>query len=396
MNDVVAAKVKQAAELLREFDLPVWIVQFARETYDHPQPVQHLMVGTTITWPAAFVVTASGRSIAIVGSGDVANVESVGVYGEVRSYVKDVGPTLREVLAEIDPPRIGLSYSVDDDSADNMTHGMYLVLQGCLRDTPFAERLTSADRVLTALRARKLPVEVDRIRAAVQATLSVFSVIEEHLRPGVSEREVARLAHETIRLRGATTAWDPSYDPVVNFGPDAPFGHAGPGDTRLGPGMLVHVDLGIKLDGYCSDLQRMWYLLRDGEDGPPEEVRARFATVVRSMRAGFEALRPGIPGWQVDDAARRVITEGGYEEPEFSLGHQLGQSTHDGGSLLGPRWPRYGARPEMLVEEGNVFTLEYALPSPAGPIGVEEDVVVTDSGAMYLTAPQTDLPCLRR
>jgi Xaa-Pro aminopeptidase len=79
------------------------------------------------------------------------------------------------------------------------------------------------------------------------------------------------------------------------------------------------------------------------------------------------------------------------EEGGFALGHQLGQSTHDGGCLLGPRWPRYGNRPEMTVEEGNVFTLEYALPSPAGTIGLEEDVVVTENGAEYLGTPQTEL-----
>jgi Xaa-Pro aminopeptidase len=45
----------------------------------------------------------------------------------------------------------------------------------------------------------------------------------------------------------------------------------------------------------------------------------------------------------------------------------------------------------MTVEEGNVFTLEYALPSPAGTIGLEEDVVVTENGAEYLGTPQTEL-----
>jgi len=395
MNELVAAKVEQSIALLREFDLPCWIVQFARETYDHPEPVQHRAVGTTVTWPAAFVVTAAGRKIAIVGTGDVANVRSVGVYDEVRGYVQDVGPELRRLLAEIDPPRVGISYSVNDDAADNMTHGMYLILQECLRDTPFAERLVPADRVLGALRARKLPLEVERIVTAINTTLEIVTEIENRLRPGVTEREVATAAHRAIDGRGGSTAWDREYDPVVNFGPEAPFGHAAPGETKLAPGMLVHVDLGVKQGGYCSDLQRMWYVLRDGEEGPPPQVLEPFQIVVRSMQAGFEALRPGVQGWQVDAVARQVIVDAGFDEPQFSLGHQLGQSTHDGGALLGPRWPRYGNRPEVPVEAGNVFTLEYALPSPAGPIGVEEDVVVTEEGATYLTAPQTELACLR-
>lgn len=394
MDTIVAAKVQQATQLLRELDLPAWIVQFARETYDHPGPVQTLAVGTTVTWPAAFIVTASGRTVAIVGTGDLQNVRDVGVYQEVIGYVKDVGPDLRRVLEEIDPDRIGVSYSVDDDQADNLTHGMYLILQDCLLGTPYADRLVSADRVLTAMRARKLPIEVERIQAAIEDTLEIFSGIERMLKPGIRERDVADWVHQAVEQTGMITAWDFRYDPVVNFGPDSKFGHAGPGDIALAPGMLVHVDFGVKKDGYCSDLQRMWYILREGETEPPDEILRPFDTVVRSMQAGFETLCPGVAGWEVDAAARTVIVEAGYPEPEFALGHQLGQTTHDGGGLLGPRWPRYGNRPNMQVEEGNVFTLEYALPSPAGIIGLEEDVLVTADGARYLSPRQTELRCL--
>ena len=395
MDEIVAAKVEQAIALLQEFHLPVWIVQFGRETYDHPQPVQHLMVGTSVTWPAAFLISARGRTVAIVGTGDVDNVQSVGAYEDVVGYVKDIGPDLRRVLDEMSPLRVGLSYSTNDDAADNLTYGMYLLLRSCLEGTPYADRIVSADQLLVTLRARKLAIEVERVQESIGVTLDIVSRIEGLLRPGVTEQRVATVVHEWIRDFGLETAWEAAYDPIVNFGPEAPFGHAGPRDTSLVPGMLVHVDLGVKRAGYCSDLQRMWYLLRPGESEPPPVVLEPFRTIVRSMEAGFSALRPGVLGWQVDAAARAVLVAAGYEEPKFALGHQLGQSTHDGGCLLGPRWPRYGNRPDMEVEAGNIFTLEYALPSPAGTIGLEEDVLVTTAGAEYLSPPQTELTLLR-
>ena len=396
MNDMVSQKIRQAAGLLREFDLPLWIVQFARETYDHPEPVQELAVGTTVTWPAAFLVSSRGDSIAIVGTGDVAGVEGVGAYDRVVGYVQDVAPDLRAVLQELRPERIGISYSLDDDSADNMTHGMYMMLLRCLEGTPFAERMVPADSVLVALRSRKLPIEIERIRSSIRQTQEIFGEVELLLRPGVNEKHVADAVRDLVAARGATMAWDSHYDPIVNFGPQSSSGHGAPSETiTLQPGMLAHVDLGIKLDGYCSDLQRMWYLLADGEDHPPESVQRPFDIVRTSMEAGFRALRPGIEGWRVDAAARKVITDAGYPEPEFALGHQLGQSTHDGGALLGPRWPRYASRPLMPLEEGNVFTVEYGLPSPAGSIGLEEDVVLTVDGADYLSRPQLELTCLR-
>lgn len=396
VNSVVIAKVQQAMSLLREFEMPVWIVQFARETYDNPQPVQELAVGTTVTWPAAFIITAEGDSIAIVGTGDVANVEGVGAYNTVTGYVHDVVPPLREALERLNPSRIGVSTSVSDDSADNITHGMYQVLCRALEDTPCGDRLSSAENVLIALRSRKLPVEVERIQASIESTLELFDLIEQMLRPGITESQVAREVHAAIGRQGMTAAWDSKHDPIVNFGPGAAFGHVAPSETELEPGMLIHVDLGIKQNGYCSDLQRMWYLRRDSEGAAPDEVQRTFDTVVRSMQAGFETLKPGVAGWEVDAVARAVIVNAGHPEPQFAFGHQLGQSTHDGGALLGPRWPRYLNRPEMRIEEGMVFTVEYSLSSPAGPIGVEEDVMVTADGARYLTPPQTKLTMLPR
>lgn len=391
MDDIIRMKVAQASRLLGDLGIPLWIAQFARETYEHPDPVQRLVVGTSVTWPAAFIIRSNESTTAIVGMGDVANVEATAAYDEVIGYVQDIGPILREVLVRADPERVGLSYSADDDQADALTVGMHHVLLRCLEGTPYAERLVSADGVLSALRARKSPGEVERIADAAGDTVQLFEMIEGMLPAQPTEREVADAVHRRIAEMGFTTAWDADYDPVVAFGPEAPFGHAKPGHRRLQPGMLVHVDLGIKRDGYCSDLQRTWYVLSEEESRAPDDVLAAFHAIVRALQAGFEALRSGVRGWEVDAPARAVLTEAGHEEPEFALGHQLGQSTHDGGALLGPRWPRYGNRPELTVEVDNVFTLEFALRTSAGAIGLEEDVVVTSSGARYLEQPQTEL-----
>jgi Xaa-Pro aminopeptidase len=175
--------------------------------------------------------------------------------------------------------------------------------------------------------------------------------------------------------------------PIVNVGPESEAGHASPrDDLRVEPGHLVHVDLGVRLDGFCSDLQRMWYVRRAGEAAPPEDVRRAFATVVRAIEAGAAALRPGVLGHEVDAAARQRVTAAGYPEFKHGLGHGLGRAVHDGGTLLGPRWPCYGTTTERAVEAGNVFTLELGVPTAAGFIGLEEDVLVTAQGCVFLSS----------
>lgn len=80
--------------------------------------------------------------------------------------------------------------------------------------------------------------------------------------------------------------------------------------------------------------------------------------MVRAIEAGAATLRPGVKGFEVDAAARKVVVEAGYPEFKHGLGHGLGWAVHDGGTLLGPRWPCCGRNTEAVVEAANVFTLE--------------------------------------
>jgi Xaa-Pro aminopeptidase len=107
-------------------------------------------------------------------------------------------------------------------------------------------------------------------------------------------------------------------------------------------------------------------------------------------------LKPGVPGWQVDDAARQYIVDAGYPEYMHALGHLLGRSAHDGATVLGPQWERYAGICELPVEVGNIFTLElHVLVPNRGLMSLEEDVLVTKNGVEYLSTPQTQLRYLR-
>ena len=165
-----------------------------------------------------------------------------------------------------------------------------------------------------------------------------------------------------------------------------------PERLKVERGHLLHFDFGVKKDGYCSDIQRMVYMLKDGETQPPAEVMKGFETVRRAVEAARSVLRPGVTGLEVDQAARNVILDAGYPEFKYATGHQLGKRAHDGGGILGPQWEVYGNLPNQPVEAGQVYTIEPGLAVPGyGYIGLEEDVVVTEEGAIYLGDPQLAL-----
>jgi Xaa-Pro aminopeptidase len=191
---------------------------------------------------------------------------------------------------------------------------------------------------------------------------------------------------------GLDPAWDAAYCPVVNAGPDSAPGHALPGKLKLARGHLLHLDFGVKQAGYCADLQRDWYVLARGEKRAPDPVRHAWEACWAAIDAGAAALKPGAAGWQVDAAARATLVTAGYPEYQHALGHQLGRMTHDGATLLGPRWERYGQAPFGLIESGQIFTLELGVAVPGhGFIGLEEDVHVTAGGLEWLSKPQRRL-----
>lgn len=384
-------KADQAQALLAEVGLDCWLT-FVRETIVTPDPGVELVVGTNVTWNSAFLFGRNGERIAIVGRYDMPDIRASGIFHKVIGYDEGIKAPLIEALDRMNPQQIGLNYSADDKTADGLTHGMWLLLNDLLRDTPYPSRFTSAATLLGKLRARKTPSEVERIRAAIATTEEIVKLTDAQIQAGKSEKEIGDFVHGEFRRRGLPSAWSWDGCPIVNSGPESEPGHASPrDDIYIEPGHLVHIDLGVQQEDYCSDIQRMWYVRRPGETAAPPIIQRAFATVLQAIDAAAAALKPGVRGYEIDQIARDVVTDNGYEEYKHALGHGLGRACHDGGPLLGPRWERYGKTPEMVVEAGNVYTLELGIETEAGYVGIEEDVLVTEEGCEFLSTRQREL-----
>jgi Xaa-Pro aminopeptidase len=356
-------------------------------------PVLDLLIGPgDLTWESAIMLTRSGERIAIVGRLDKDAIGRLGVFDEIVPYDTAMSGILREVLTRLDPGQIAVNFSHNNVHADGLTHAMYLKLQDYLSGTSYAERLVSAEGVISSLRGRKTSAEVEKIRRAVQITREIYQKTFEYIRVGMMEKEVGAYMHRLMGDYGIGFAWPEESNPAVNSGPDSPVGHTGPTDIEIKPGHLLHFDFGVKFEDYCSDIQRMAYILRPGETDAPPEVKRCFETVRRAIENCRAVLRPGAVGKDVDAAARSTVTAAGYPEYMYGTGHQLGRVAHDGGALLGPLWEKYGDQPNQAVEAGNVYTIEPGLAVPGyGYIGLEEDVLVTENGAEYLGEPQEKL-----
>jgi Xaa-Pro aminopeptidase len=392
--ELVCEKLDQAVGILKEKDIDLWLT-FVRETTLVSDPCLSLVLGFGLTWTSALMISRTGERVAIVGRFDANNVERLGGYSTVIPYDRSIQEPLREHVSRLNPRRIAVNFSRSDPAADGLTHGMFQSLRHLLDGTDFADRLISAEDVIAALRGRKSPTEVARIRSAVESTEAVFRRVGESSEPGLTEQEVAQLFQKFAAEEGMGLAWGADHCPTVTVGPKSAVGHAMPGDHVLHRGQLLQADFGVRKDDFVSDLQRTWYVMREEESEVPSEVAAAWRAARQALEAGRDALRAGARGWEVDQAARAALTNAGYDEYMHAFGHHVGRTAHDGATVLGPRWQRYGDSVERVVEAGNVFAIELGISVPGyGYMGCEEDVLVTPEGAEYLCEPQIELWCI--
>ena len=389
---LIQEKTDQAIQILKDQNIDLWLT-FVRETSGVRDPVLNFLIGDNdLTWPSALILTKNGDKIAIVGNLETEAVDRLNVYSEIIGYDTAVSGVLRDTITRLAPRQIAVNISQNNVHADGLTYTMYKFLVEYLAGTPYTDRITSAESVINAMRGRKTKAELARIQKAVEITDEIYKKTFAFIKVGMTEIEIADYMQNLMKEYGVGYAWSPENNPAVNSGPDKVVGHNGPTQIKVEPGHLIHFDFGVKYEGYCSDIQRIAYVLRDGETEPPVEVQRGFITVRTAIEKSREAMKAGATGNSIDTIAREIVVDSGYPEYKYALGHQLGRVAHDGGALLGPLWEKYGDSPNQKLEVGQVYTVEPGLAVPNyGYVGLEEDVVLTDEGAIYIGDPQREI-----
>jgi len=240
-----------------------------------------------------------------------------------------------------------------------------------LRETlPGRVELVPAGGLVEAERAIKEPEEIAAIRAAAALTDEIYGWVAGRGVVGRTERELAITLEHEMRLRGA----EPAFASIVASGEHGAQPHAVPRDVPVARGVLVTVDIGARVDGYCSDCTRTW------ATGPlPDELAAIHAVVVAAEAAGVAAVRPGPTGREVDAVARDVVEAAGHGEHfGHGLGHGVGLEIHEA--------PRLAQTDETPLAAGHVVTVEPGVYVPGvGGARVEDLVLVTADGHEVLS-----------
>jgi Xaa-Pro aminopeptidase len=232
--------------------------------------------------------------------------------------------------------------------------------------------LVACGGLVERLREVKDEQEIEAIRAAAAlADEALTGVLEEGL-VGRTERDVAIELELRMRRLGAQA---PSFPSIVASGEHGALPHAEPRDVAIERGVLVTIDWGAHLDGYCSDCTRTY------ATGPlSEEGQATYELVLSAQEAALAAVRAGVSGREVDGVARAIIEGAGHAEHfGHGVGHGVGMEIHEA-----PRLSRTAS--EEPLRAGNIVTVEPGvyIPERLG-VRIEDLAVVGDNGAERLT-----------
>ncbi|HEY4895697.1 MAG TPA: Xaa-Pro peptidase family protein [Solirubrobacteraceae bacterium] len=239
---------------------------------------------------------------------------------------------------------------------------------------PEGWRTVACSGAVERLRAVKEPAEVERMRAAAALADEALAGVLEGGLAGRSEREVALDLEVRMRRLGAQA---PSFGSIVASGAHGALPHAEPRDELIARDVLVTIDWGAQLDGYCSDCTRTY---ATGE-GISELAREIYALVLDAQEMGVATVRPGISGREVDAIAREVIERAGHGEHfGHGLGHGVGMEVHEA-----PRLSRLASEQPLVA--GNAVTVEPGVYLP-GELGVriEDLLVLGDDSQDVLTS----------
>ncbi|WP_299948328.1 Xaa-Pro peptidase family protein [uncultured Ruegeria sp.] len=239
---------------------------------------------------------------------------------------------------------------------------------------PQAKRQFSASTV-GALRMRKSEDEYQKLKANAHTADVALQTAWAAMKPGMSESDVGQIIKESFSKQEVKPLFG-----IVGAGENGAFPHHQTGETLLKPGNVIVMDIGGRMDGYCSDITRMAVL-----GDPPDGYADVHQIVDQAVKAALAAARPGVAAKKVDLAARKVITDAGYGEFfVHRTGHGLGTEVHEP--------PYITTSSDAVLDEGMVFSIEPGIYLP-GQFGIrlEEIVILRKDGPEILSDLSRDL-----
>jgi Xaa-Pro aminopeptidase len=255
--------------------------------------------------------------------------------------------------------------------ANLVSYDSYRKLSETIRIKQIDLDLVPTTGIVEQLRSIKEPEELMLITKAVEAADAAFEQAKAIIRPGITEKDIAWEIESILRQKGSEGV---AFEIIVASGPNSALPHARPTEKAICSGEPVLIDMGARINGYCSDLSRTLFLGRANKTF--QEI---YNIVLKAQTSAMEGTTSEMTASQVDGLARTVIERAGYGDAfGHGLGHGVGLAVHE--------FPRLGLSSADSLASGMVFTMEPGIYlARQGGVRIEDMVVLENGRARVLT-----------
>ncbi|MFD1031702.1 M24 family metallopeptidase [Metaplanococcus flavidus] len=387
--EISKQKLKQATQYMTEDGIDTWLI-LTREGTDPSCP---LLISIRSVHLAAVFIRADGKHKVLTSASDFGNYESIGLFDEVIQYESSIESDFQQLFNSLGIKKLALNISETDHLCDGLTAGLFEWLQDTIGHEQLDSVMISSEPLLKQIRSIKSDKELVLIEEAVRLTDEIYETVFTKIGPGMTEIEMGQLFVEEMKKNGVSNGLGNAFDPPMVCCVRNGLAHRKPADFVILPGDIVIFDFSLKYQNYVSDIARTVYFLKPDEDEAPHDIQHAFDTAKKAIHTTINSMKIGQKGYEVDSVGRKVIEEGGYPTIRHSVGHQVGRDTHDGGTILGPQRTPKRPQVEGKLQMDEIYAIEPTVIQDNGLpcILVEENLVMTTSGARLLSRPQLEL-----
>ncbi len=382
-------KIRQLESLLQAENIDALLI-LSREGGDK---ILSFLTGVDTADLTAVFFTKEGEHIAITSIPDEKKYLESGIFARVLAYDKRLSEHFPRVFDRINPKRLALNISENDAISDQLSLGLYHMLEGLTGQSRLSKIEVSSERIIRELRSIKTEAEIARLREAIEITTDIYDEVFTRVRLGMTEKEIGDIFVDCMKKRNVCNGLGEPYSYPIICIVRCGLAHRGPGDNATRPGDILIMDFSVRYQGYVSDIARTAYFLKEGETQPPQDIRHAFHTAYQAITAAVDCIGEGKRGWEVDAAGRKVVENGGFPTVRHSVGHPIGIECHDSGTALSPFKGDEKAPCNRRIKCNEVYAIEPTVIQDGGLpcMLVEENVLITPQGPEILSRRQAEL-----
>lgn len=260
---------------------------------------------------------------------------------------------------------------------EHVVYARWEKLNACFPQVQFV----GLDHQIQQFRVIKEEKEVRLLRQAAALADEAMQIGVESLREGVTESAVAAEIEFAMKKQGVE---EMAFQTIVLFGNKTALPHGIPSQNRLQVGDFILIDLGIKVEGYCSDITRTFAF----KQIHPQQEKI-YQTVWEAQQKVLSKCKPGVKVGDLDQVAQSLIAERKLDQYLMHrTGHGLGLELHES--------PSIDRNHQVHLQKGMVITIEPGLYAPQiGGVRIEDDVWITEDGHEVLTRFPKQLQILK-